>query len=221
MGPKCPYVFLYEDSDVLVVYKKRDVFSIRTDDKKTITHNLYCYLKEYVQRQKEDLWVVHRLDYETSGVMIFAKNVSVRQRLQSCFEDRSVGRFYEAVVKEEVPAGKSYSIRQYLEEKGSAVFPGTPATGKEALTEIKAINPTDIGTALAIEIKTGRHNQIRLAIQAAGLSLLGDERYSHNAAKRMYLNCFKLTFPESAGLKQNVFETAPLWLHPGRTLPAK
>lgn len=84
--------------------------------------------------------------------------------------------------------------------------------GKEAITLVEASNYIQIGTALKINIRTGRRNQIRLAIHHLGLTLLGDKRYSHNENKRMYLNCYHLSFPKEAKLKQSDFSTAPLWL---------
>jgi 23S rRNA pseudouridine1911/1915/1917 synthase len=212
LNDKCPYAILYEDESVLVVYKKRNVFSIRTLDKATFSHNLYHYLKLYLAKKNETLFIVHRLDYETSGVMIFAKNSAIQEKLQGYFEQRKVGRYYEAVVAEKVPLGESKDIRQFLEEKGSAVFPSDAAHGKEAITHISAKNYIQIGTALSIQIETGRHNQIRLALKEAGYTLLGDKRYAHNEAKRMYLNAYKLAFPTESGLKVTSFETKPLWL---------
>lgn len=211
---KAPYEILYEDEDVIVVYKKRDVLSIRTDDKKTFSHNLYHYLHEYLKKKNENLFIVHRLDFETSGVMIFAKKEKVKQTLQNCFLAHEVGRFYEAVIAEKVELGQEYHVDQFLLEEGSKVTVTTPDKGKEAKTDIKAINYIQIGTAVSINIDTGRHNQIRLAIHSLGYTLLGDKRFSHSEAKRMYLNEYKLVFPASTGLKQLEFATNPLWITP-------
>jgi 23S rRNA pseudouridine1911/1915/1917 synthase len=209
---KAPYEIVYEDEDIIVVYKKRDVFSIRTDDKKTFSHNLYHYLRGYLQKKKENIFIVHRLDYETSGVMVFAKKPEIKEKLQGCFIDHTVGRYYEAVVKEKIELGQEYHVDQWVKEEGNHVVVGTKEDGKEALTDIKANNYIQIGTALAIGIGTGRHNQIRLAIHSLGYTLIGDKRYSHDEAKRMYLNEYKLVFPAESGLKQLTFETEPLWL---------
>lgn len=209
---KCPYEILYEDHDVLVVYKKRNVFSIRTLDKKTFSHNLYHYLHEYLLKKSENLFIVHRLDYETSGVMVFAKSFEVKERLQKCFEEHQVGRYYEAVIKENIPLNQDFTVKQFLEEKGTRVLVNDEKNGKEAITHLHSQNAIQIGTALKIEIETGRRNQIRLAIHSLGYTLLGDTRYSHNEAKRMYLNEYKLVFPKEADLLQSVFEVAPLWI---------
>jgi 23S rRNA pseudouridine1911/1915/1917 synthase len=210
---RAPYQILYEDSSLLAVYKKREVFSVPTDDKKTYAHNLFGYLRSDVRKKNETLYLIHRLDYETSGVMIFAKTPEVQRKLKESFEDRTVKRLYEAVVAEKIPVGKTYSVHQYLQEEGkkTEVSP-TPEEGKEAITLIRAVNPIQIGTALQIEIQTGRHNQIRVALASLGLTLLGDSRYSHSEAKRLYLNAYSLAFPAGLGLAQNVFETPPLWI---------
>lgn len=209
---KAPYDVLYEDRDIIVVYKKRDVFSIRTEDKKTYSHNLNHYLWVYLAAKNERPYVVHRLDYETSGIMIFAKNHPLKEKLQALFEERKVGRYYEAVVKEPLPFGKNYHVDHYLEEQGFNSVVSTPEKGKEAITDILVQNPIQIGTALSISISTGRHNQIRVALASLGLTLLGDKRYANNEAKRLYLNEYRLSFPVEAGLAKTDFEVAPLWL---------
>jgi 23S rRNA pseudouridine1911/1915/1917 synthase len=211
-NPKAPYYIVYEDKDVIVAYKKRDVFTIPTTDKKTYIYNLFYYLRMYAKQQKETVYLVHRLDYETSGLVIFAKTPLIQAKLKAAFEERKALRYYEAVVKEALPEGQRYDVDQYLEEKGFGVIVSDKENGKEAITHIVAKNPIQIGTALAIQIETGRKNQIRMAIHSVGLTLLGDKRYSQNEAKRMYLNAYKLVIPAEVGLKESTFALAPLWL---------
>lgn len=209
---KAPYYIIYEDEDVIVVYKKRDVLTIRTSDKMTFSHNLYHYLHEYLGKKNEQLFVVHRLDYETSGIIIFAKKEEIKISLQKCFEMHSVERHYEAVVSEKAELGKQFHVEQYIEEKGMKAFVSDEAHGKKAVTNLKATNYIQIGTALDIGIETGRRNQIRFAVQSLGFTLLGDKRISHSEAKRMYLNEYALSFPKDCGLKETSFLTAPLWV---------
>ena len=85
-----PFDIVYEDRDIIVVYKKSGLLSIATDDGDM--HNLYHYVREYVNRKKQKIFIVHRLDKSTSGIMIFAKNMEVKKMLQSCFEERTVIR---------------------------------------------------------------------------------------------------------------------------------
>lgn len=211
-NPKAPYTILYEDDTLLAVYKKREVFSTPTEDKATLNHNLSQYLNWYLAKKHEQAYLVHRLDYETSGVMVFAKSLALKRRLQSCFEQRSVLRYYEAVIAEAIPLGVDETVIQYLDDSTPRVRVVDEKTGKEAITHIRSVNRIQIGTALALQIETGRHNQIRLALQSRGYTLLGDKRFAHNEAKRMYLNAYKLVFPKEANLSQSEFATAPLWI---------
>lgn len=209
---KAPYEVIYEDKDIIVVYKKRDVFSVATEDKATFTHNLFYYVKSYLRRKKETCYPIHRLDYETSGLVVFGKSTEITARLRLLFEERKVGRYYEAVVKEDIPLGLTKTIKQNLMEKGSHVFVSDEEGSKEAITLLTAQNRIQIGTALAIQIVTGRHNQIRLALKSSGYTLIGDTRYGSEEAKRLYLNSYRIAFPKEAGLAQSDFKVAPLWL---------
>lgn len=212
MKDKAPYEILYEDSDILVVDKKRNVFTIRTQDKRTFAQNLYHYLKVYLNHKGENLFIVHRLDYETSGLLVFAKSLLVKQRLQSCFEQRNVLRLYEGVIPFGLPLGKDFTVKQYLSSGKGKIEVVNKEEGKEAMTYLRTQNDIQIGTALRIQIETGRRNQIRLALSFLGYPLLGDTRYQGKAAKRLYLNAYLLSFPDEAHLKQSTFFMPPLWI---------
>lgn len=208
-----PYVIVFEDKQLLVVYKRREVFTIHTEDKKTWHHNLYYYLGQYLKKKGESLFIVHRLDFETSGLVVFAKSLDIKRRLQQAFVQHKVLRQYEAVVKEDLSPYYSVEIQQKLLEKGEKVVPVSfDEEGKLSITHVTYKNKIQIGSALAIEIETGRKNQIRLALSSLGLTLIGDKRYSHDEAKRMYLNAYRIVFPEECFLEQRVFETEPLWI---------
>lgn len=207
---KAPYEVVYSDSDVLVVYKKRDVLSVKTADKKTFCHNLYYYLKNDELKNGENLFVVQRLDFENSGLMLFARNENIQKKLQEAFTLHQVERDYEAVIKEPVEPGKTFHVEMRIADNGSEAFESE--NGKLSISDIEAVNPIQIGTAVRIKIATGRHNQIRLAIKKLGFTLVGDKRYSHDDAKRLYLNSYSLTFPSSVGLKVAHFEVTPLWI---------
>lgn len=209
---KCPYFILYEDEDIIVVYKERDVFSIPTDDVKTKKYNLYHYLSLYSSKKGEKIYLVHRLDFETSGIMIFAKSIKVEKILQREFENRLVVREYEAVIKEKIPLKEKFAVNMMLDTSSKTVKESN--CGKESITHIQSINYINIGTAMKINIKTGRRNQIRMAINKLGYTLIGDKRYSKDAAKRMYLNCFHLSFKAEI-LKKRDFYIKPLWIKEG------
>ncbi len=209
-----PYQILYEDEKIIVVYKNRDVFTIKTEDKKTYSYNLYHYLFLYLRKKGEKPYLVHRLDFETSGILIFAKDGMTQLCLRKCFEERKVIRLYEAVIKEELPLGLKKEVKMFLSknEKGKRIVPVSEQEGKEAITIYQVRNRIQIGTALKIQILTGRRNQIRIALKEEGMTLIGDRRYSMNEAKRMYLNSYYLKFPSDFGLRKNEFVLQPLWL---------
>jgi len=209
---KCPYSIVYEDKDILVAYKKRDVLSVATNDKKTYTHNLFFYLRSYAKKNNETVYLVHRLDYETSGIIIFAKRPEIESILKKAFLNQEVTRDYEAVIKEDLPLTYKKHVEMKIEEEGKKEVKSDSPDAKLAVTDIEAINKIQIGTALHISIATGRHNQIRLALSSLGFSLLGDNRYGNTPAKRMYLNEYHLSFPHIEGLAQTDFITEPLWI---------
>ncbi len=105
---------VYEDSDIIVVYKNKNLLTIRTDDKKTFSRNLYHYVHEYLAKKHQRPYIVHRLDFDTSGLVIFAKTPQMKEILQKCFEERTVTRIYEAGIRENIEIGKTYKVHQYL-----------------------------------------------------------------------------------------------------------
>ena len=207
---KPPYYIVYEDSDIIVVYKEYNVLTIHTDDVKTKNYNLYHYLSLYLRKKNEKIFIVHRLDYETSGLIVFAKNLEIKKKLQALFIERKVIRNYEAVIKEKVELGYSQRIINYVNDE-KEVKEVKSGEGKECITNIVTVNYINIGTALKINIETGRRNQIRIALKSRGLTLLGDKRYANDISKRMYLNAYELILPLDE-LKENHFYVDPLWI---------
>ncbi len=204
---------VYEDKDIIVVYKKSGLLSIATDDGDM--HNLYHYVREYANHKKQKIFIVHRLDKSTSGLMIFAKNMEMKKILQSAFEDRTVIRKYEAVVKEELPLTYQKKVVQYLaydHRSGKVYITKNAKNGDEAITYVQAKKTGKMGTALDIEIKTGRQNQIRIALNSLGLTLIGDKKYAQDNSERMLLNAYLLEFPKSIRMREHHFEIKPFWL---------
>ncbi|MCI1734409.1 MAG: pseudouridine synthase [Bacilli bacterium] len=204
---------VYEDKEILVVTKKSGLLTIGTDNDPY--HNLYHYVRDYLNQKRQRVFVVHRLDRDTSGLVIFAKSFGMKDDLQLAFEREDVGRYYEAIVKEKIPDGKQFKVEEYLaydERSGNTYVTHDPSEGKKAITLIKADHTNKLGTVLSIQILTGRKNQIRLALKTLGLTLLGDKKYTDDDSKRMFLNAYRLVFPVEIGLRKNDFAISPLWL---------
>lgn len=209
---KSPYEILYEDDRVIAVYKKRDVLTLRTNDPKTFGRNLYHYLHVYLAKKNEKLYIVHRLDYQTSGVLIFAKSGKMKQTLQDAFKHHEVERDYEAVIREKIPLNEPFHVEMKLSSDGKGGKVYEDSEGKTAVTDFTSVNYIQIGTALKIRISTGRRAQIRLALAHEGFHLLGDVAYSNCPAKRMYLNAYRLKFLDDIGLLKTEFSVKPLWI---------
>ena len=211
MSKKAPYSILYEDDRIIAVYKSRDVFTVQTDDKKTWRHNLFYYLSLRAKERREQVFLVHRLDYETSGILLFAKTKEALVELKKIFETRQVKRLYEAVVLERLEPGLQEEIHLLLDVKENGKVIIGPK-GKESITRFETANQIQIGTALKIEILTGRKNQIRLSLHKAGLTLIGDKRYSDSEGKRMYLNAYQISLPSESSFTKKDYFVTPLWL---------
>lgn len=157
------------------------------------------------------MFLVHRLDYETSGILLFAKTKEALVELKKIFETRQVKRLYEAVVLERLEPGLQEEIHLLLDVKENGKVIIGPK-GKESITRFETANQIQIGTALNIEILTGRKNQIRLSLHKAGLTLIGDKRYSDSEAKRMYLNAYQISLPSESSFTKKDYFVPPLWL---------
>lgn len=207
------FTLLYEDRDLLAVWKKGGLLTIGTEKDKE--HNLYHYVREYANLHRERIFIVHRLDKDTSGIVLFAKNYPLKEVLQDEFAKHTVKRYYEAVVKEKLPLGWKKKVVQYLSydpRSGLVRVTKNPKEGKEAITLVTTDRTLPFGTALRIEILTGRQHQIRLALHSLGYTLIGDDKYAHDKNKRMYLNEYELDLPSYLHLKQHRFALAPLWI---------
>ncbi len=212
---RIPYQIIYEDEEIIVVNKSYNVLTVATSDKKTFHSNIQYYLNQYLRKKKQKAFLIHRLDFETSGLLIFAKNLERQKKLKECFSNHNIKRYYEAVIQEKAKADSSYHhYEAYLciNNKNGKVSLSDKENGKFAAMDYKFRNPIQIGTSILIRLETGRKNQIRIGLHDLGFTLLGDTRYSNSISKRMYLNCFCLIFPDNIGLKQSSFFLDPLWI---------
>lgn len=213
MKNKRSFDILYEDDEIILVNKPSGLLMIATE--KDPTHNLYHYVREYLNNKRQRVFIVHRLDRETSGLVIFAKNIKMKEKLQECFFNQSVIRKYEAIVSETVDLNKTFHVEQYLfyNEKSGLVLPTKDRKiGKLAITDLKSVQHKKAGTVFNIEIKTGRQNQIRLAFKSLNMTLIGDRKYANSTYARMMLNAYELIFPEQVKMKRHHFKMDPLWL---------
>jgi 23S rRNA pseudouridine1911/1915/1917 synthase len=180
--PKKPHPrikILFEDSDIIVVNKQAGLLSVATDKMEPDT--LHSRVVDYLQSEDNGDWafIVHRLDRETSGVMIFAKHKRHKEYLQAQFADRSVHRVYHALVQGK-PEQESGTIHEWLLEdkflRIRTVNKGNP-NAKEAITHWSLEDSDEIASLLMLTIETGRRHQIRVGLANLGLPVVGDEQH--------------------------------------------
>eukprot|EP01137_Pigoraptor_chileana_P021956 Opistho-2@86331 len=169
---------IYEDQYLIIIEKQEGFLSIATEKQKL--YNAYSTLSDHVKKQDpaNRIFVVHRLDRETSGLMMFAKSERIQKLLQESWNETIQQRTYLAVVEGhiEYPLG---TVRSYLvESKALTVYStSNPNLGKEAITHYDTIDATEFNTLVKVNLETGRKNQIRVHMKDIGHPIVGDEKY--------------------------------------------
>jgi 23S rRNA pseudouridine1911/1915/1917 synthase len=221
-GPSFPpsIRLVFEDDDILVIDKPPGLLTIATERERERT--TYRMLAEYVgghaasvgkaRRGAPRLFIVHRLDRETSGLLVFAKSPDAKRRLQSQFEARSVDRRYVAVVEGSVSEAQG-RLRSRLREDRSLRVRQTRrrAGGREAITDYRILARGDTTTLLELALVTGRRAQIRVQLSTLGHPILGDQAYgSHqDPLRRLCLHATKLAFTHPQGHRVTFDSPAP------------
>jgi tRNA pseudouridine32 synthase/23S rRNA pseudouridine746 synthase/23S rRNA pseudouridine1911/1915/1917 synthase len=203
-------VILYEDSDVLVVDKPAGLLTMGTDSDKTRT--AYFFLTDYVRKgyskSRNRIFIVHRLDRETSGIVIFAKNVEAKIRLQERWKDTE--KKYLAVVHGQC-AKPSGTITTYLaENKAHIVYSTSDRTkGKLSSTGYKVLNQTKNFALLELDLLTGRKHQIRVHLAGIGHAVVGDRKYGKGDRDhtRLALHAISISFKHPFSGQQLTFES--------------
>ena len=180
---------IYEDKEILVINKEPNLLTIATDKRETNT--LYNKASEYVKKQypKNKVFIVHRLDKDTSGIVIFAKTMKMKKYLQDNWA--SVKREYIAIVKGKMPKDKD-TLKSYLKESKTLNVYSTKDTknGKLAITDYEVLQSNNKYSLLKINIKTGRKNQIRVQLSDINHPIIGDKKYGSKSSeiKRLALH---------------------------------
>ena len=186
---------VYEDKHILIINKKENLLTISNDkeSENTLFHKVYLYIKRKNKNNK--IFIVHRLDFDTSGLIVFAKSEKVKKILQDNWD--KVIRKYLAIVFGKVDKTNG-TIKSYLKStKTNLIYSSNDSkNGKLAITSYKNILTNNKYTLLDIDIKTGRKNQIRVHLSDIGYPILGDKKYNNSKtkAKRMYLHAYYLEF---------------------------
>ena len=201
---------LYEDKDILVVDKPAGLLTVGTANNKTRTayYMLTDYVRKGYSKSRNRIFIVHRLDQSTSGVLVFAKTEEVKFRLQS--EWKNTEKKYLAVVYGQL-AKKEDVISSYLaESKAFVVYSTTDKVkGKLAHTAYKVLKECRQFSMLEIKLLTGRKNQIRVHLADKGHPVVGDRKYgkSNDLFRRLALHAKSISFKHPVTGMQMTFET--------------
>ena len=170
---------LYEDEHILVVNKQAGLLSVATD--KLEPDTLHSRSLDYLREENENEWIyiVHRLDRETSGVMVFAKHKRHKEYLQEQFADRAVHRVYHALIQG-TPKEQSGTIQEWLLEDKflnvKAVNKRHPQA-REAITHWNIEDSDETASLVQLTIETGRRHQIRVGLANLGHPVIGDQQH--------------------------------------------
>ena len=205
------FPIVYEDSEILVVDKPAGLLTMGTDREKERT--LYFKLTEYVRAKNPDgrgrVFIVHRLDRESSGLVVFAKNEKSKRVLQDHWE-RAVKKYY--AVAEGVPLEKESAIESHLiEDSFKRVYSVKQRShrSKHAVTHYRLFRENGLYSLIDVTLETGRKNQIRVHLSDLGHPIAGDGKYGAQSDPlgRLALHAYYLSFPHPSTGKTQTFHS--------------
>ncbi len=201
---------VYEDDDILVVNKGYGLLSMGNDKVKDGT--AYSILKDYLKRKdpRNKIFIIHRLDRDTSGLMMFAKNEKAKEAMQHNWNNMVLNRKYVTVVEGDVEEPHGV-VRSYLGETSQFEVFSTddPSQGKLAVTRWTRLKEGSEYSLLEVELDTGRKNQIRVHMKDIGHPISGDRKYGAEASPihRLALHARTLRFIHPVTRREMLFET--------------
>jgi 23S rRNA pseudouridine1911/1915/1917 synthase len=192
---------VYEDEDFIAIDKPVGLLSVESDKE---TACAYSLVAEYMQRADKTArpFILHRIDKETSGVLVFAKNIKIHSMLKMHWAEQVQLREYYAVV-DGAPEEKSATIMTYLKENvNNVVYSTKDPTGQKAITHYETLKANEQYALLRVKIDTGRKNQIRVHMQSLNCPIVGDDKYGkkqdgtsvRNPLGRLGLHASRLEF---------------------------
>ena len=200
---------VYEDGALIVIDKKYGLLSMATD--KIVAKTAYHILSEHVKEEdpRNRIFILHRLDRETSGLMVFAKSEAVQRAMQADWHAAVPQRKYYAVIEGRLAEPSGRIVSYLAENKVFKVYATTPDQGKEAVMSYREVRAKGEYSLLEIELETGRKNQIRAQLEAVGHPIAGDKKYgAHtNPLGRVALHAGTITFVHPVSGELLSFET--------------
>ena len=204
------FTIIFEDDNLIVIEKAAGLLSMATKNEKRNT--AFSMLSDYVKQQdpSNKIFIVHRLDRDTSGLMVFAKNEKIKRILQENWNEAVLEKSYIALV-EGIVEKKTGTIESYLFEDNIFRVHSTknPKKGLKAVTHYTVLKAKRNYSLLQVDIETGRKNQIRVHMQDIGHVIVGDRKYgaTDSPIRRLGLHARKLVFVHPVTGENLVFET--------------
>ncbi len=201
---------VYEDDDIIVINKGYGMLSMGTDKVKEGT--VYSDMRRYVKshNHKSQLFIIHRLDRDTSGLMMLAKSIEAKDNIQHNWNNMVIARKYVAVVEGELENNEGV-VKSYLAEnsKFEVYSTNNPEEGQLAITRYKVLRRGHGMTMIEVELDTSRKNQIRVHMKDLGHPIVGDRKYGAKASPihRLALHAFTLRFVHPITKQLMDFET--------------
>ena len=215
---------IYEDNALIVVEKKNGLLTVPYNPKSS-EMTAYSILKDYVRKQsnRNTVHVVHRLDRETSGVLVFAKSAELQEYMRTYWKQLVTRRTYVALVEGHLEKKEGTITSWLTEDNQTAMVYSSDKDngGQKAITNYKVLKATTIGegdqemniSLIELNLETGRTNQIRVHMQSIGHPIIGDRKYGHgneySPIDRLCLHARTLEFIHPMTEKKVRFE-APL-----------
>ena len=200
---------IYEDKDIIVINKPSGLLTVATEKEKNKT--AYHLVMEYLKKKNKNnrIFIIHRLDKDTSGIIMFAKNERAKHLYQDNWNDIVKKRCYYAVIDGKME-NKEGTIKSYLKENGNMVYSVKDRSGKLAITEYKVLKERKNISLLDINLKTGRKNQIRVHMKENKTPILGDLKYGEKSKliNRLALHEYKLELINPVTKKLLIFEAS-------------
>ena len=201
---------LFEDPHLIVIAKEAGLLSIATAQEKEQT--AYSILSDHIKKRdpKNRIFIVHRLDRETSGVMLFAKSERIKELLQKDWKETVQERTYIAITEGPVTPTEG-TITTWLKESKTFIVYSSPTSngGQKAITHYRVLKKNKNFSMLEVNLETGRKNQIRVHMQVLGHPIIGDKKYgsTKNPILRMGLHAQVLAFKHPVTNEEMRFET--------------